>query len=671
MQQTRNPTQLDAKLDIIDACKLADPETALKLCEQAFSEARQLHEHLAQVMVAERYATIMESLARHVKARDTLFEAVQLAQSTGLFLNEARLLELIARGYYSAGEYRQAIQYWAQCVDASDQADRDAMTWILAKIGLGQIYFALNDFDSGLALLNEAESRIHEVDDPHLDAKIKINVGVGLSKTNRGIEARAILRHALQICEAHDFFDYASESNFRLAEIELADGELDAALIHLDIALPLARRVKYYWGESYLLTVRAEVFAHRGEHALALENITVAKAISKAHDYGYILIQQHFAAARYAKAIGNFDAALTEFREGYDLEHQMSTGSLSERNQYLEEQAGLRPSISQTMVELSNDHRIEDGQLDAAFQLIALESSAILKVARASIWLLDAQTGTLVCRCMYLADQKVYTRETSWRREDCPVYFRRLADHTPLVAHDATHHPHTLELEEFYLNPRNIKSMLMFPIRLASQTTGILCLEAVGAQRNWTPDDIIHGNQLAQVSARAIASYEHKQLQQEITALNVRMMQANEMLEARVIERTTSLERHSAELHALNDKVSDLRNHLAQQKKMADFGTQGHNAALKIVPTLNDAASRLSSLEHHHTALLALLADYETAEAGLPDMEKSRLAKCKLECGLDYLRADLSYLTQDTKQSVVRVQNIVSKLRDVPVQEAQ
>jgi chromosome segregation ATPase len=45
------------------------------------------------------------------------------------------------------------------------------------------------------------------------------------------------------------------------------------------------------------------------------------------------------------------------------------------------------------------------------------------------------------------------------------------------------------------------------------------------------------------------------------------MMQANEMLEQRVMERTTSLERHAVEMHELQDKMYAMRQRLQAMEK--------------------------------------------------------------------------------------------------------
>src|SRR4051812_42872065 len=121
MPQFDDANQLNAALERIEATMHTQPQEAIALCRQVFTDARRLREPLMHVVAAERYGLIMDHLGRGVEGRDVLFEAVQVAQSAHLFVNEARLLEQIARGYYTIGEYRQAIQYWARSAEVSDQ----------------------------------------------------------------------------------------------------------------------------------------------------------------------------------------------------------------------------------------------------------------------------------------------------------------------------------------------------------------------------------------------------------------------------------------------------------------------------------------------------------------------------------------------------------------------
>ncbi len=588
MPQLDDSAQLEAALERISTIMYTQPDEAITLCEQVFEAARRLNEPLVHVTAAEHYGIIMDHLGRAIEARNVLFEAMQIAQAARLFANEARLLEQIARSHYSVAEYRQAIQYWARCVEVSDQIGGDTRTWILAKIGLGQVYFAINDVASGLALHQDAVSRIHELDDPHLSTKLMLSFGGGLVQSNRHKEAFDVLQQSLEGCLKHDLSDYAADAYLRLAQIEfylrlaqieLIAGSADQAMAYLEAGLLHAKKVNFHWCETALLAVQADVYALRGDYAAAMKTIKEAQSVAVAGSFSPMLIQQHFAASRYAKAMGDLATALEEHEQGHDRERRMMTESSAERIVELEEKTGLRPSINRLLIELSNNHLIEEGQLDPAFRLITQEGSRILGVERASVWLLDRETGTLVCRCLCLAGSDGYARETAWRRKDHVVYFERLSDPNPIVAHDALHHPHMVELGKSYFPERDIRSVLIFPIRIASNTVGMISFEAVKSRRNWTLDDILHGNQLMEVAARVVSTYERQQFQEQIEALNAKIMQANEMLEQRVMEKTVSMEKYTVELHELQNKLFEMKQKLTQlEANMASASESGAGA---------------------------------------------------------------------------------------------
>ena len=559
MNSPRDPAaQLEQAFERIDALMHVHPDQALTLCEHVFVEAY-LWEPLAYVRAAERYGKIMDHLGRSTDARDSLFAAQQAAQASCLPSHEAKILERLARGYYSGGDYRRATQYWDSCIELSKQAGGDAETWILAKVGLAQVYKGAGDYAAGLATLAQAQSRTAEVGDPHLDAKVKINLAVCLIESQRLDEAATVLQEAFTLCSQHQLFDYLAESNFYLGKIALADAALESAMVYLDAGLAAARQVNFRWCEGQILAVKAEVFARGGNADLALQAVQQAQAIAGADGFFDMLSQQHFAAAEYAASLNDFATAFAQYKAGRVCEQRLRVEAPLERNVDLTQQAGSHQSLNRLLLTLSNHDVIDHGELEPAFELITQAASQILAVARVSLWLLETDTGALVCRCQHAVDGAGSAPDEPLRPSDYPEYFKRLADPHPLVAHDALHHPGIAELVQPYLNVHDIRSILVFPIRLAGQTIGTLCFEGVGTRRNWTQDDLVYAKQLAEISARVIASYEHKISREQIGALNARLMRANELLEERVRERSASLASHATELRQLQDMLSDMR----------------------------------------------------------------------------------------------------------------
>ncbi|SHG61972.1 lipopolysaccharide assembly protein LapB [Massilia sp. CF038] len=312
----------EAVFDQIDATMHTAPEQALTLCKQVFVESY-LWEPPIYVRAAERYGKIMDHLGKSAEARDSLFAAQEAAQGSCLPLYEAKILERLARSYYSSGDYRRAIQFWNSAIDVVDRTGGEAETWILAKIGLAQAFKDAGDYAACDATLEQAQARTAEVGDPHLDAKVKINIAVSLIERDRTAEASALLHEAFRICSEHQLFDYLAESNLYLGKIALSEDALERALAYLNAGLAHARQVNFRWCEAHLLAAEAQVHARTGKTELALRTVKQAQAIAIADGFSDMLIQQHFAAAEYAAALNDFATAYAEYKAGHECEQRI------------------------------------------------------------------------------------------------------------------------------------------------------------------------------------------------------------------------------------------------------------------------------------------------------------------------------------------------------------
>ncbi len=324
--------QWQTVFDRIDAIMHNDPEQALALCKQVFVESY-LWEPPIYVRAAERYGKIMDHLGKSSEARDSLIAAQQAAQGSCLPIYEAKILERLARGYYTDGDYRRATQYWDSCIAVITQTGGDAETWVLAKVGLAQVCKGAGDYAGAMAMLGEAQARTEELNDHHLDAKVNINLAVCLIELKRPEQASAILLETFKTCTQHQLFDYLAESNLYLAKIALADGALGRALAYLDAGFAAARQVNFRWCEAHILAVRAQVYARNGKVDMALQAVKEAQAIAIADGFSDMLIQQHYAAAEYAAALHDFATAFSEYKAGHACEQRLYGKAPLERDQ--------------------------------------------------------------------------------------------------------------------------------------------------------------------------------------------------------------------------------------------------------------------------------------------------------------------------------------------------
>lgn len=509
-------TRLQMRIQSIAASLHADPQGALTLCERTIVEARDQRLAPIQLQAATHYGLIMDHLGRAVDARNWLFEALQLAQTQNLLPHQAPLMELIARGYYTTGEYDHALQYWAGCLELSERGSGDVRSWMLAKVGLGQIYDTLGDHASAVILHRSANQRINEARDSYLDAKIKINLGVNLLRLAELDEAQQMFDAALALCRADFYHDYAAESLLGLSKVALARADLDAAFGHLTAALAEADRVGYSWGQSQILSALADAKARQGDLDGAMAALRRGQQIARQGGINHILSQQHFALANYAEQRGDLRTAMDEMKAGLILERQIQEHLTPDRRRELEDKAGLHPSNTQRLVTLLNNPLVDSGPIDDFFQLLTRESCNTVGVARAGIWLLEPGGEALRGVCVFDVGIAGFTTPLLLAREQVPSLFDWLAQPETIVAYDAAGHRDTADLSRVYLAPRDVRSLLAFPLQLPERVTGMLMVEHIGSQRNWTPDDTQRVGQIADAATRALANRERTQRQRDI-----------------------------------------------------------------------------------------------------------------------------------------------------------
>ena len=123
------------------------------------------------------------------------------------------------------------------------------------------------------------------------------------------------------------------------------------------------------------------------------------------------------------------------------------------------------------------------------FRAITEASAVFLDVSRVSIWeLVDGDDERIVCKDLYLLDEKRHALHEPLHARDFPTYFRAIRERRIISAAHAECDPRTAEYRESYLQPLGITSMMDVPIWHAGRIYGILCHEHRGAFRGWTSE---------------------------------------------------------------------------------------------------------------------------------------------------------------------------------------
>lgn len=180
----------------------------------------------------------------------------------------------------------------------------------------------------------------------------------------------------------------------------------------------------------------------------------------------------------------------------------------------------------------------------------------------------------------------------------------------------------------------------------------------------------------------------HISIQTDIThikQLEQALQNANEVLADRVAQRTAELSKAKHQLEAdlikharmaqdliarnddlkqMNAKLEEAHNQLLQSEKMASIGQLAAGVAHEINNPIGYVQSNLGSLETYVSELLKVIADYESAAAGLPPGMAELFGSVRQNADLDFVRQDVQALLRESKEGVTRVKKIVQDLKD-------
>ncbi len=125
-----------------------------------------------------------------------------------------------------------------------------------------------------------------------------------------------------------------------------------------------------------------------------------------------------------------------------------------------------------------------------AVERAVVVSSQTLEVARVSVWLFDSDETTLRCLALYDARTESLTAGQVLDVTRWPRYLAALHSRKFVAAADVHVDARTRELEEHYLVPHGITSMLDAPLYRSGRVAGVVCHEHVGSKREWSERDM-------------------------------------------------------------------------------------------------------------------------------------------------------------------------------------
>ncbi len=244
------------------------------------------------------------------RALELLPALQQAAQACGaLPLQAARVAEALGRVAYQQGNYLDATEQWSRTVDLAEGSG-DARVGVAARVGLGQIHYALGAWHTGLRFQRDALQRLKGLEDSYLSAKVALNLGVGHLESGQLEDAERQFSHALAAARRGRHREFEGESHWYLARAALARGQWPLANADCRQALNLAGRLHHHWLEAAASRTWTEIALARGDEGAAIRStqhgLQLAERIASKPQQR----QAHLELARLLEKRGEFQAAL-------------------------------------------------------------------------------------------------------------------------------------------------------------------------------------------------------------------------------------------------------------------------------------------------------------------------------------------------------------------------
>jgi signal transduction histidine kinase len=139
-------------------------------------------------------------------------------------------------------------------------------------------------------------------------------------------------------------------------------------------------------------------------------------------------------------------------------------------------------------------------------------SSDAIGVERVGVWLFIDDRKVLRCANLFERSKEEHCVGAVLRVADYPSYFASLTIRKAVPAEVVSSEPWTAELNESYLKPLGITSMLDAGIFQDGELIGAVCHENVGAPREWTTEDRDFAGSVADLVSLKLKSAELREL---------------------------------------------------------------------------------------------------------------------------------------------------------------
>ncbi|MFZ6751360.1 ATP-binding protein [Undibacterium sp. Ren11W] len=527
-------------LDRIQRSARRHPRWALRLYADLERRALAVGDsNLYLAVVYQRYFT-KERLGEALEIRDDLYRGLQIAENKNLPLAAGQMLVALGRIHYTQGAYRDATRYWTRCIDLC-KLTADTRSLVEARIGLGAIYDAIGDWETGARFHRDAGDLLSLSDDPYLLSKQRINLAINQRNIGHIENAKELFEQARDHAVRGEIAEYVAEAQWHLGALAILRGKLDEAEHDTRLALTLANGCGYQWLQGAARHTLANIYQLQELPELALN--TYLEALQHATEINSRTQKLACceALSRLYEKTGRIAEALNYARQAQSINAQLAELSASDSFRELREYDLSHKPPVELLLELSSNNHLENLSVEAALQHIVTAALEILRIEFVAIWLQDEDLPQLRCRALTGAVGTTITKESVLSAQQKAGYWKVLQlSQSPILAPDIRLHPAAAQLNKLF-GTSTVRSLLEIPLRMNGTQLGAVSFGQTDGQRNWSREDVLFGSQIANVIQQVLGYAEHAKAQHE--------------LELHVTRRTQELQRQTENLELAHRNI--------------------------------------------------------------------------------------------------------------------
>jgi tetratricopeptide (TPR) repeat protein len=289
---------------------------SLAFATQARDLAVELGCRLSEAAALTVYSSVLQLFGRHREAINILDKVLDVAEPDELGVWRGEALQLLGRHTYTLGEYESAAQYWCRCLELSTQAIETTQR-LCAHIGLGQLYYAHEQFEVALIHHKMAQELAKKEHDANYQSICLINIAVDLFRLDRLDDAMSIARQALPMVRAEGNYEMEAEVYSVFGLIRLARGDIERARMNFLVALKINRLHINTWNEAANLLALGRCSMANAEYEAALDELQRAFSVAEEMESQYLLAEIHEAFSIIYQKLNQ-----PELQEQHDIQHK-------------------------------------------------------------------------------------------------------------------------------------------------------------------------------------------------------------------------------------------------------------------------------------------------------------------------------------------------------------